>query len=94
MALIVQTAEALASTDKIGVYEDLGIEMAPYSTLCTYLNMLIFLIPGAFGTEGGMHLTTGLASAGGGGWRECIDEGGYEQGYKTTLSRVPESSTG
>ena len=86
MALIVQTAEALASTDKIGVYEDLGIEMAPYSTLCTYLNMLIFLIPGAFGTEGGMHLTTGLASAGGGGGTGAsgIDEGGYEQGYKTT----------
>ena len=48
--------------------------------------MLIFLIPGAFGTEGGMHLTTGLASAGGGGGTgaSSIDEGGYEQGYKTT----------
>ena len=29
MTLIIQAAEALASTDKIGVYEDLGIEMAP-----------------------------------------------------------------
>ena len=86
MTLIIQAAEALASTDKIGVYEDLGIEMAPYSTLCTYLNMLIFLIPGSFGNKGGMHLTTGLANVteGSGTGATAIDEEGYEKGYKTT----------
>ena len=86
MSQIIEVAGLLHATDKIAVYEDLGIEMAPYSTLCTYLNVLLFLIPGAFGNEGGMHLTTGLASAGGtgGSGSAHIDEAGYEQGYRVT----------
>jgi len=86
MAQIVEVAELLGSTDRIAVYEDLGVEMAPYSTLCTYLNILLFIIPGAFGNEGGMHLTTGLASAGGSGGSgsSYIDDEGYEHEYRVT----------
>lgn len=82
---IVQVAELLAATDKIAVYEDLGIEMAPYSTLCTYLNILLFVLPGAFDQHGGMHLTTGLATASGrGSSKAWIDDEGYEHDYPTT----------
>ncbi|MBC81230.1 MAG: molybdopterin oxidoreductase [Gammaproteobacteria bacterium] len=83
---IIQVATLLGGTNRIGVYEDLGVEMAPYSTLCTYLNILLFLIPGGYGNEGGMHLTTGLvsAAASGGARPADIDEEGYEYGYRVT----------
>lgn len=86
MTQIIQVATVLGGTKKIGVYEDLGVEMAPYSTLCTYLNILLFLIPGGYGIEGGMHLTTGLVSAAGSTAARPadIDEDGYEHGYRVT----------
>ncbi len=85
MNQIEEVAERLSETRKIAVYEDLGIEMAPYSTLCTYLNILLFVLPGAFDQHGGMHMPTGLASAGGrGSGQSRIDEEGYEHDYPTT----------
>ena len=62
MADIQKVAEAMGATDRIGVYEDLGIEMSPYSTLCSYLNVLLFVIRGSFANEGGMHLVNPLVS--------------------------------
>ncbi|MDK1025638.1 MAG: molybdopterin-dependent oxidoreductase [Gammaproteobacteria bacterium] len=59
---IVQTAEAIGNAQGVGVYEDLGTEMAPHSTLCSYLNMLIFLLPGSLGKKGGTNMITGLNS--------------------------------
>ena len=86
MTQIIQVATVLGGTKKSGVYEDLGVEMAPYPTLCTYLNILLLLIPGGYGIEGGMHLTTGLVSAAGSTAARPadIDEDGYEHGYRVT----------
>ncbi len=61
LALVERAAQAIGSTRKIALYEDLGVEMAPYSTLCSYLNILLFTLTGAFDTEGGMHLVNRLA---------------------------------
>jgi anaerobic selenocysteine-containing dehydrogenase len=60
MEQIEQAADAIGVTNRIAVYEDLGVEMSPNSTLCSYLNILLFLLPGAFAVEGGMHISIGL----------------------------------
>lgn len=82
---IEQAADAIAATDRIAVTEDLGIEMSPNSTLCTYLNILLFLLPGAFAVDGGTHLITGLT----GGYMvdgddNTTDDDGYETQWRTT----------
>ena len=85
MAEIEAVAGAMAATDKVAVYEDLGVEMSPHSTLCSFLNILLFLIRGSFAKPGGTHLTAPLvslfslgASAG------QVNELGYEEDYKTS----------
>ena len=47
MPQIEAVAKAMASTNRIAVYEDLGIEMSPNSTLCSYLNVLLFILRGS-----------------------------------------------
>ncbi len=85
MELVKRTARVLSATDKIAVYEDLGIEQSPNSTLCSYLNLLLFLLPGAFGNQGGMHLVNGLANLGAhGGAPRAFDEKGYECDFSVT----------
>lgn len=84
LALVEQTARAMAATNKIAVYEDLGIEMSPYSTLCSYLNILLFVMPGAFDVEGGTHLISGLGAVLGGADDYGCDERGYETGRPVT----------
>ncbi len=80
-----RAARAMAATEKIAVYEDLGIEMAPYSTLCSYLNILLFTLTGAFDREGGMHLVNRLAALLEEGTRApTVDEHGYEVGRRVT----------
>ena len=83
--LVERAARAIGATRRIALYEDLGVEMSPYSTLCSYLNILLFTLTGAFDVEGGMHLVNGLTpilgeSAG----VPDIDEHGYEVGRRVT----------
>ena len=44
------------ATGGVSIYEDLGIQMAPHSTLNSYLEKLIVLLTGNFGIPGGMNL--------------------------------------
>lgn len=82
---IIEVAELLSTTDRIGVYEDVGIEMAPNSTLCSYLNILLFALRGSFGNEGGMHLVNPLASIFSfGSGSGSVNSEGYEEGYRTS----------
>ena len=77
--LIEKAARAIAATNKIAMYEDLGVEMSPHSTLCSYLNILLFALTGAYDVEGGTHLVNGLTNFLGdpNDVRET-DENGYE----------------
>ncbi len=85
---IEKVSRAMAATRKIVVYEDLGVEMSPHSTLCSYLNILLFVLTGAFDVEGGTHIVNGLVSflsddrkrrnTGG------TDDNGYEEGTPRT----------
>src|SRR4029077_7608676 len=46
----------LARAESVSAFEDLGIQQAPNSTLCSYINRLLWILTGNFGNPGGMHL--------------------------------------
>ena len=85
MEQIESAAECISSTNKVAVYEDLGVEMSPYSTLCSYLNILMFVLPGAYDTEGGTHIPQGLGNILAGDLAH-EDDNGYE--FDRALSPV------
>ncbi len=60
-------ARRIGQADSVSIFEDLGIQQAPHSTLNSYLNKLIYLLTGNFARRGGMNLHTRLAGLGGGG---------------------------
>ena len=45
----------------MAVFEDLGIQQAPNSTLCSYLNKLLWILTGNFAKRGGQHLHSSFA---------------------------------
>lgn len=70
--LVRRTARRIASASSVAVCEDLGVQMGLNSTLCSYLDRLLFVLTGNFGNPGGHYVPTSivsLASAGGGSKR-------------------------
>jgi anaerobic selenocysteine-containing dehydrogenase len=49
------TARRLAAASSVALFEDLGVQMAPHSTLCSYLNNLLVSLTGNIGKHGGMN---------------------------------------
>jgi formate dehydrogenase len=56
-----EVARRLASAKSVSVYEDLGIEMAPHSTLVSYLQRALWVLLGSFGKPGAMTAHTSMA---------------------------------
>ncbi|MGX9791902.1 molybdopterin-dependent oxidoreductase [Mycobacterium sp. MMS18-G62] len=54
--LIRTAARRIGGADSVAVFEDLGIQQAPNSTLCSYLNKLLWILTGSFAKRGGQHL--------------------------------------
>ena len=54
------------ATGGVSIFEDLGIQQAPNSTLCSYLEKLLYLLTGNFGVPGGMNIHTRMANLAGG----------------------------
>ena len=54
--LISAAARRIAGADSVAVFEDLGIQQGPNSTLCSYLNKLLWILTGNFAKPGGQHL--------------------------------------
>jgi anaerobic selenocysteine-containing dehydrogenase len=54
-------ARRIGQAESVSVLEDLGIEMAPHSTLNSYLEKLLYALTGNFGRPGTMNLGTHLA---------------------------------
>ena len=50
--LVRKAARAIGESGKAAYEEDLGIQMAPHSTLVSYLNLLLFTLTGNYGREG------------------------------------------
>jgi formate dehydrogenase len=55
-ALIRAAARRIAAAQSVSVFEDLGIQQGPNSTLCSYVNRMLWLLTGNLGNPGGMHL--------------------------------------
>jgi anaerobic selenocysteine-containing dehydrogenase len=54
-------ARRIATAESVSTFEDLGVQQAPNSTLCSYLNKLLWLLTGNYGKPGGMHLHSWMA---------------------------------
>jgi anaerobic selenocysteine-containing dehydrogenase len=54
--LIRRAARRIAAADSVGVFEDLGIQQAPNSTLSSYLNKLLWILTGNFAKPGSQHM--------------------------------------
>ncbi len=54
--LLRAAARRIASAASVSVFEDLGIQQAPNSTLCSYLNKMLWILTGNFAKRGGQHL--------------------------------------
>jgi anaerobic selenocysteine-containing dehydrogenase len=59
--LVHRTARVIGEAESFVIEEDLGIEMAPHSTLVTYLNFLTSLMTGNYGKPGTQAMFTQLA---------------------------------
>ncbi|MCP4434716.1 MAG: molybdopterin-dependent oxidoreductase [Actinomycetia bacterium] len=53
-----QVARVMGEADSVSVFEDLGIQMAPHSTMNSYLEKLAVMLTGNFAKRGGMNLHT------------------------------------
>lgn len=59
--LLRSAARRVASASSVAVFEDLGVQQAPNSTLVSYLNKLLWILTGNFGKRGGQHLHSSFA---------------------------------
>lgn len=80
--LLMEAARSIATAESFALEEDLGVQMAPHSTLVTYLNFLLSLLTGNFGKAGTMDITTQLAPLIATDYGQ-VDENGYELSRKT-----------
>ena len=60
--LIRAAARRIAGAESVSVFEDLGIQQGPNSTLCSYVNRMLWILTGNFGNPGGMHLHTSFVN--------------------------------
>lgn len=60
-SLLRSAARRIASADSVSVFEDLGVQQAPNSTLCSYLNKLLWILTGNFAKRGAQHLHSSFA---------------------------------
>lgn len=54
--LLRAAARRIAAADSVAVFEDLGVQQAPNSTLSSYLNKMLWILTGNFAKRGGQHL--------------------------------------
>src|SRR5262249_30249239 len=59
--LLRAAARRLGTAGSVAVFEDLGIQQAPNSTLCSYLNKMLWILTGNFAKKGGQHLHSSLS---------------------------------
>ncbi len=60
-------ARRIARAASVSIFEDLGIQQAPHSTLNSYLEKLVYLLTGNFARRGGMNLHTRMGNLAGSG---------------------------
>jgi anaerobic selenocysteine-containing dehydrogenase len=86
--LLRRAAQIIGEAQSFALEEDLGIEMAPHSTLVTYLNFLIMLMTGNYGKLGTQGLITQLAQVIG-GHTGNLDNDGREAFERLPVTGAP-----
>jgi anaerobic selenocysteine-containing dehydrogenase len=61
-----EVARRIGRAASVSMFEDLGIQQSPHSTLSSYLEKLIYIVTGNFAKRGAMNIHTSLAGLGGG----------------------------
>ena len=59
--LLREAARRIARADSVAVFEDLGIQQSVNSTLCSYLNKMLWILTGNFAKPGSQHLHSSFA---------------------------------
>ena len=59
--LLRAAARRIGTASSVSVFEDLGVQQAPNSTLCSYLNKMLWILTGNFAKKGGQHLHSSFA---------------------------------
>lgn len=59
--LLRAAARRIAGAASVSVFEDLGVQQAPNSTLVSYLNKMLWILTGNFAKRGGQHLHSSFA---------------------------------
>src|SRR6185369_10251389 len=54
--LLRAAARRIGTAGSVAVFEDLGVQQSPNSTLCSYLNKMLWILTGNFAKRGGQHL--------------------------------------
>jgi len=79
-----------AARGGVSIYEDLGIQQAPHSTLSSWLEKLLYLLTGNFAVPGGMNIHTRFANiAGDAGGRGIADPRSPVTGERIITSLLP-----
>jgi formate dehydrogenase len=65
--LVRGAARRIATASSVAVFEDLGVQMNVNSTLCSYLDKLLWLLTGNFANPGGHYVPTSVVALAGGG---------------------------
>jgi anaerobic selenocysteine-containing dehydrogenase len=77
--LLRAAARRIGAANSVAVFEDLGIQQAPNSTMCSYLNKLLWILTGNFAKRGGQHLHSSFGPL----FRHAYDVG------RTPVTRAP-----
>ncbi len=64
--LLREVARRMAAASSMSIFEDLGIQQAPHSTLNSYLEKVMYILTGNFAKKGGMNIHSRFAALGGG----------------------------
>lgn len=59
--LLRAAARRVATAGSVAVFEDLGVQQAPNSTVCSYLNKMLWILTGNFAKKGSQHLHSSFA---------------------------------
>jgi anaerobic selenocysteine-containing dehydrogenase len=58
--LLRRAARRIATASSVAVFEDLGVQMGLHSTLCSYLDKLLWVLTGSFAKPGGQYVPTSI----------------------------------
>jgi formate dehydrogenase len=58
--LLRRAARRIATASSVAVFEDLGVQMGLHSTLCSYLDKLLWILTGNFANPGGQYVPASI----------------------------------